>query len=129
MVRAVTLACGRIHRPPPPRPSPAAGAGSRTDRLRAQARGRAPCRKRGGAPVTAFVVLGAVLIAGALLFVVPPLLRRSSRTGATRDAVNVAVYRDQLRELDADLRAGTLASDQHEKARREIEARLLADVG
>jgi cytochrome c-type biogenesis protein CcmH len=79
--------------------------------------------------VTAFVVLGAVLIAGALLFVVPPLLRRGLRTGATRDAVNVAVYRDQLRELEADLRAGTLAPDQHEKARGEIEARLLADVG
>ena len=79
--------------------------------------------------MTAFVVLGAVLIAGALLFVVPPLLRRSSRTGETRDAVNVAVYRDQLRELEADLRAGTLAPDQHEKARGDIEARLLADVG
>jgi cytochrome c-type biogenesis protein CcmH len=79
--------------------------------------------------VTAFVVLGAVLIAGALLFVVPPLLRRGLRTGETRDAVNVAVYRDQLRELEADLRAGTLAPDQHEKARGEIEARLLADVG
>jgi len=79
--------------------------------------------------VIAFVVLGAVLIAGALLFIVPPLLRRSLRTGATRDAVNVAVYRDQLRELEGDLRAGTLAADQHEKARREIEARLLADVG
>jgi len=79
--------------------------------------------------VTAFVVLGAVLIAGALLFVVPPLLRRGLRMGETRDAVNVAVYRDQLRELEADLRAGTLAPDQHEKARGEIEARLLADVG
>jgi cytochrome c-type biogenesis protein CcmH len=79
--------------------------------------------------VIAFVVLGAALIAGALLFVVPPLLRRSLRTGASRDAVNVAVYRDQLREVDADLRAGTLAADQHEKARSEIEARLLADVG
>jgi len=79
--------------------------------------------------VTAFVLVGAVLIAGALLSVVPPLLRRRSRTGATRDAVNVAVYRDQLRELELDLRAGTLAADQHEKARREIEARLLADVG
>jgi cytochrome c-type biogenesis protein CcmH len=79
--------------------------------------------------VTAFVVLGAVLIAGALLFVVPPLLRRGLRTGETRDAVNVAVYRDQLRELEADLRAGTLAPDQHEKARGDIEARLLADVG
>ena len=77
----------------------------------------------------AFTVLGAALIAGALLFVVPPLLRRNLPTGATRDAVNVAVYRDQLRELESDLRAGTLALDQHEKARSEIEARLLADVG
>ncbi len=77
----------------------------------------------------AFIVLGVVLIAGALLFVVPPLLRRGLRSGATRDRVNVAVYRDQLRELEADLRAGTLAADQHEKARSEIEARLLADVG
>ncbi len=76
----------------------------------------------------AFIVLGVVLIAGALLFVVPPLLRRGLRSGATRDTVNVAVYRDQLRELEADLRAGTLAADQHEKARREIEARLLGDV-
>src|SRR5712664_1147208 len=79
--------------------------------------------------MTVFLVIGALLIAGAVLFIVPPLLRRGLRAGATRDAVNVAVYRDQLRELDADLRAGTLASDQHEKARREIEARLLADVG
>jgi len=79
--------------------------------------------------VIAFIVLGVVLIAGALLFVVPPLLRRGLRSGATRDTVNVAVYRDQLRELEADLRAGTLAADQHEKARSEIEARLLADVG
>ena len=67
--------------------------------------------------MTAFVVLGALLVAVALLFVVPPLLRRGSGPGTTRDAVNVAVYRDQLRELDADLRAGTLARDQHERAR------------
>ena len=77
--------------------------------------------------MTAFIVTGVVLVAGALLFVVLPLVRRGPRLGATRDAVNVAVYRDQLRELDADLRAGTLASDQYEKARREIEARLLTD--
>ena len=79
--------------------------------------------------MTAFVALGALLLAGALLFVVPPLLRREARSGATRDAVNVAVYRDQLRELEADLRSGVLDADQHEKARREIEARLLADMG
>jgi cytochrome c-type biogenesis protein CcmH len=79
--------------------------------------------------MTGFLVIGALLLAGAVLFLVPPLLRGRSRPGATRDAVNVAVYRDQLRELESDLRAGTLAPDQHEKARSEIEARLLADVG
>jgi cytochrome c-type biogenesis protein CcmH len=79
--------------------------------------------------MTAFIALGALLLAGALLFVVPPLLRREARPGATRDAVNVAVYRDQLRELEADLRSGVLDADQHERARSEIEARLLADMG
>jgi cytochrome c-type biogenesis protein CcmH len=79
--------------------------------------------------MTLFVVLGVLLVAGALLFIVPPLARRTTRAGASRDAVNTAVYRDQLRELDADLKAGTLAADQHDKARAEIEARLAADLG
>jgi len=60
---------------------------------------------------------------------VPPLARRVVRPSETRDAVNTAVYRDQLREVEADLRAGTLAPDQYEKARLEIAARLIADVG
>ena len=79
--------------------------------------------------MTIFVVLGVVLIAVALLFIVPPLARSVARPSETRDAVNAAVYRDQLRELEADLHAGTLAPDQYEKARLEIEARLIADVG
>jgi cytochrome c-type biogenesis protein CcmH len=68
-------------------------------------------------------------VAAALLFILPPLLRRRPVSGVTRDALNVAVHRDQLRELEADLRTGTLAADQYESARREIEARLLHDVG
>ncbi len=79
--------------------------------------------------MTVFLVIIGLLIAGALLFIVPPLLRRGTGVAVSRDAINVAVYRDQLRELEADLRAGTLAADHYEKARREIEARLLEDVG
>ncbi len=79
--------------------------------------------------MTIFVVIGIVLVAVALLFIVPPLARRAARPRETRDAVNAAIYRDQLRELESDLRAGTLAPDQHEKARLEIEARLIADLG
>lgn len=79
--------------------------------------------------MTLFLVVGVLLVAGALLFVVPPLVRRTAQPGTSRDAVNAAVYRDQLRELQTDLQAGTLAPDQHDAARREIEARLAADLG
>jgi cytochrome c-type biogenesis protein CcmH/NrfG len=51
--------------------------------------------------VTAFWVIAALLAASALAFVLPPLLRsRRTAPGAAIDATNVAVYRDQLRELD-----------------------------
>src|SRR5216684_4691627 len=57
-----------------------------------------------------------------------PLLRRRATARVSRRALNIAVYRDQLRELEADLRAGTLAQADYERARRELEARLLEDV-
>jgi cytochrome c-type biogenesis protein CcmH len=75
-----------------------------------------------------FVVVSALLVAGMLLFVVPPLLRRESGSGVSRNKINVAVYRDQLREIEGDLRAGTLKADQSEKARQEIEKRLIEDM-
>jgi len=79
--------------------------------------------------VTAFWVIAVLLAVGALAFVLPPLLgRRWTTPGAANDATNVAVYRDQLREVEADLAAGTLARDQYEDSRRELEARLLDDV-
>jgi cytochrome c-type biogenesis protein CcmH len=79
--------------------------------------------------VTAFWVIAVLLAAGALAFVLPPLLgRRRAVPGAAVDATNIAVYREQLRELESDLAAGTLARDQYEEARRELEARLLDDV-
>ena len=78
--------------------------------------------------MTAFVLIAGLLAISALAFVVLPLLKRGSNSGVSRNAINVAVYRDQLRELEADLRAGTLAQDQYERSRGEIETRLLQDV-
>ncbi len=78
--------------------------------------------------MTTFVLIAGLLAIGALAFVVLPLLKRGSNSGVSRNAINVAVYRDQLRELEADLRAGTLAQDQYERSRGEIETRLLQDV-
>src|SRR5206468_11932417 len=129
LVRAAAAARRRLRGTATTHPTPAPGEGYRDVGYGSKARGGSPRARRGREPVTAFVVLGVVLVAGALLFIVPPLARRAARSGATRDEVNVAVYRDQMRELESDLRAGTLAPDQHEKARLEIEARLAADLG
>jgi len=78
--------------------------------------------------MTALWAINALLAAGALFFVVPPLLARRGGARASRRETNLAIYRDQLCELNADLVAGTLNAEQHEKARRELEARLLEDV-
>ena len=81
--------------------------------------------------MTLFWIVAALLIAVALLFVLPPLLKRSTQAGAAaqpNNALNVAVYRDQQRELEADRRAGTLSDEQYERARVELERRLLDDV-
>jgi cytochrome c-type biogenesis protein CcmH len=78
--------------------------------------------------MTAFWISAGVLAAAALLFVLRPLLWPRRREDVSRREVNISLYRDQLREVDADLAAGRLAKADYDRARREIEARLLEDV-
>jgi cytochrome c-type biogenesis protein CcmH len=70
----------------------------------------------------------AVLVAIALWFVVRPLLKPRPGADVLRSQENIAFYRDQLADLEEELKSGALTADQHDKARREIEARLLEDV-
>jgi cytochrome c-type biogenesis protein CcmH len=80
--------------------------------------------------MTTFWIVAGLLLAGALLFVVPPLAAGSRRRvhAATQREANVNIYRDQLAELDADLAAGTISEEQYGQARREVESRVLEDV-
>jgi len=75
-----------------------------------------------------FWAIGGALAALALLLVLRPLLARRERGSVSRRAANVAIYRDQQRELDADLAAGKIAPADHQRARSELESRLLEDV-
>ncbi|HEY2337148.1 MAG TPA: c-type cytochrome biogenesis protein CcmI [Burkholderiales bacterium] len=75
-----------------------------------------------------FWTLGALLAAGALALAARPFWRRrGAGAGVSREALNAAVYRDQLRELDADLAAGALAQTDYDRSRQEIERRVLED--
>ena len=77
--------------------------------------------------MTLFWILGALLAAAALALAARPLWRAARGAVVSRDAMNAAVYRDQLRELDADLASGTIAQADHDRARQEIERRVLED--
>ena len=74
-----------------------------------------------------FWVLGALLAAAALALAARPLWRRRAGGAVSRDAMNAAVYRDQVRELDADLASGAIAPADHGRARQELERRVLED--
>jgi cytochrome c-type biogenesis protein CcmH len=78
--------------------------------------------------MTLFWLLGAALAAGVLAMLLRPLLRNRSEQRVSRRDANVSIYRDQLRELDADLRAGLITQADYERARRELEARALEDA-
>ena len=79
-----------------------------------------------------FLIFLAALIALALLFLLPPLLRRHGEARPEHGAVdarraNLQVLREQLAALDAELAAGLLEAEQHRLARIEIERRALEE--
>ena len=75
-----------------------------------------------------FWVGSALLAVAALAVLLRPLYSRGRRRDVSGDSLNAAVYRDQVRELDADLAGGRLAQDDYARARAELERRLLDDV-
>ncbi|MDB5953714.1 c-type cytochrome biogenesis protein CcmI [Ramlibacter sp.] len=75
----------------------------------------------------AFWACVALLLAGALLFVLPPLLRP---TGVRRAAESpLAAYREQRAQVDAEFARGTLSREQHQQALAELQARVVEEVG
>lgn len=80
--------------------------------------------------MTAFLTIAALMTAMALAFILPVLLgkQRGGGVQAQRDQVNLAVLRDQMRELDADLSAGTIDAAAYDSARHELEQRVAEDV-
>jgi len=77
--------------------------------------------------VTVFLALAAVMMTGALLVVLPPLLARREAETSDRGAANIELLRRALEDNDAELRAGAIDRGQWESARREIERRAVEE--
>lgn len=78
--------------------------------------------------MTAFWISSGLLTLLVLAVLCWPLLRRHGSAGASRKAINTAIYRDQLTELERDLASGALSQADYASAREELERRVLEDV-
>lgn len=78
-----------------------------------------------------FWVICVAMLAIALLYVLPPALRAAASQATEETArrnANIAIYRDQLAELEADLRNGIVSQEQYAQDRDDVERRLLEDT-
>ncbi len=78
--------------------------------------------------MTAFWLLAGLMAVLALAFIALPLLRKRQHQTIDRDQLNVAVIREQLAELKADMEAGKLEEAAFEAARHDLERELLDAV-
>jgi cytochrome c-type biogenesis protein CcmH len=78
--------------------------------------------------VTAFGLSAAAMLALVLALLLPPLRRPRSSGNADARSVNLAIFRERLRELEADREAGTLSASAFDAARADLERELLADL-
>jgi|OpeIllAssembly_1097287.scaffolds.fasta_scaffold04323_4 cytochrome c-type biogenesis protein CcmH len=80
--------------------------------------------------MTQFSIYATLLIVVVAAFLLPPLwlgLRRNDAKASRKEA-NLAVFRDQLSELEREKTEGTLADADFDQARRELQRRLLEEV-
>ena len=68
----------------------------------------------------------ALLLAGALLFVLPPLLRPARSIAGPSP---LAAYRDQRHQIDDEFAQGKLTATEHEQALAELQCRVVDEVG
>jgi len=78
--------------------------------------------------MTAFWLLAAAMTVGGIAVLAPALLRKRHANDADRDAQNVAIARERLRELEAERDRGELTPAAFAQARLELERILASDL-
>ena len=76
-----------------------------------------------------FWLLAAAMLLVALALLLPALTGDRDAGGVKRDDLNLAVFRDQLAELEAEHAEGTLDDTQFEAAKAELKREVLDEVG
>lgn len=80
-------------------------------------------------PLTVFLIVAVLLVIVTLAILLPPLWRTpKAEGGANQSQFNLAIFRDQLAELERDRSDGALAEDDFEQAKSELQRRMLEEV-
>ena len=80
-------------------------------------------------PVPLFWLAALAIVAVTLAALLWPLLRRRATDDAPEAlAATTSIYRDQKRQLDADLAAGAITAQEHAAAQDELASRLGAEI-
>jgi cytochrome c-type biogenesis protein CcmH len=76
-----------------------------------------------------FILLAGLLLLAVLALLLPPLLRQARPVSAAdRREANLAIFRDQLKELEHDRDEDALAAADFEQAKAELQRRLLGEI-
>lgn len=75
-----------------------------------------------------FWTLTAAMLVAAVAIIAPALLRRPQEKALDRNAQNVAIARERLAELDAELAKGQISTEEHASTKLELEQVLLQDL-
>lgn len=78
--------------------------------------------------MTVFWIVVALFLLGALLVMLPPLLRGAPMAEVDSHGANLAAHRDQLREAERDLADDLITPERFAQTRAEIEHRVLEDT-
>ncbi len=76
-----------------------------------------------------FLSIAGLMVAVALAWLLPTLLKRQRSVSATTEAAsNLSILRDQLAELERDLARGTLSQAHYQQARDDFDRRVLEEL-
>lgn len=79
--------------------------------------------------MTVFIALAAVLLVATVAFLAYALTRApKNQASADRRTANLAIFRDQLQELESEQAAGALSAADFEQSRSELQRRLIEEV-
>ncbi|MBL8373478.1 c-type cytochrome biogenesis protein CcmI, partial [Accumulibacter sp.] len=79
--------------------------------------------------MSAFIIVAALLVVAIIAILLPPLWRLPEPVGSgDRREANLAIFRDQLAELEREREEGSLAEADFVQAQAELQRRLLDEV-